>query len=542
MSLEDQFQMSGAEAQELAKSSRESNVLGRTRENSGEESKTRDSERSTTMQFGSNMDAESRTGDIKETGQKSALKIFYNKVLNKENQKFLHELVKQSNITTGQETSNTTNSTTERTTMVTLALRTLQMFDFDNLEMCIVYFIENSVLNYLDDENPMVRKEAMQTCCGLSFPQNSGLRISSGMERIINKLLHKFFVTATTDNEDRIRITMLKYLNPQFDPFISKYENLLMLFNCMQDQSYDIKERTVKILGRLVPHNAAQILPYLRQLLISLISQLEQTNDPKEKEEAVKLIKIFIKYAPDLSQAYSSSILKCLIRKLEGEKATSSFVSVILTGISELAKINSESIKPYLGELFPLILECIKDQSSTIKRKQAIMTLISIIENTGFVVKPYFYFPEILSTISNLVQTEQNYEINQLIFQLIGTLGAVDPYLVKQIKQSSEIHSHDVPELPALLQLDENDAGMKKIRGTNNDQKNKGKQREFLIAPTATAQTTTKLLVPIDELNLSKDNKYPALSIHHLLKVLVDPNLRDHHKVCLDGIKYIVRN
>jgi FKBP12-rapamycin complex-associated protein len=34
---------------------------------------------------------------------------------------------------------------------------------------------------------------------------------------------------------------------------------------------------------------------------------------------------------------------------------------VILTGISELAKINSESIKPYLGELFPLILECIKD-------------------------------------------------------------------------------------------------------------------------------------------------------------------------------------
>jgi hypothetical protein len=98
--------------------------------------------------------------------------------------------------------------------MITLALRTLQMFDFDTMEMCIVYFIENSVIHYLDDENPMVRKEAMQTCCGLAFPQNDKLKISSGMERIINKLLHKFFVTATTDNEDRIRITMLKYLNP----------------------------------------------------------------------------------------------------------------------------------------------------------------------------------------------------------------------------------------------------------------------------------------------------------------------------------------
>lgn len=75
----------------------------------------------------------------------------------------------------------------------------------------------------------------------------------------------------------------------------------------------------------------------------------------------MKLIKIFIKYAPDLSRAYSSAILKCLIKKLDGEKATSSFVSGILTAISEISKINSESIKPYLGELFPLILECIKD-------------------------------------------------------------------------------------------------------------------------------------------------------------------------------------
>ena len=119
--------------------------------------------------------------------------------------------------------------------MVTLALRTLQMFDLNDLAMSTVYFIETSVLNFLDDENPTVRKEAMRTCCGVILPKSNNLRISWSMERIINKLLHKFFVTATTDNEDSIRVTMLKYLNSQFDPFISKYENLLMLFNCMQD-------------------------------------------------------------------------------------------------------------------------------------------------------------------------------------------------------------------------------------------------------------------------------------------------------------------
>jgi serine/threonine-protein kinase mTOR len=82
-----------------------------------------------------------------------------------------------------------------------------------------------------------------------------------------------------------------------------------------------------------------------------------------------------------------------LIKKLDGELATSAFVSAVLEVISEIAKVNSDDIKPYLGDLFPLVIECIKDLSSRDKRQMAIKTLISIIENTGFVVKPYFYFP-----------------------------------------------------------------------------------------------------------------------------------------------------
>ena len=85
MSLEDQFQMSGAEAEELAKSSRESSASGRPRENSGEESKGQSSRE--TMQFGTMIEGDDprKGGDGKESGPKSALKIFYNKVLNKEN-------------------------------------------------------------------------------------------------------------------------------------------------------------------------------------------------------------------------------------------------------------------------------------------------------------------------------------------------------------------------------------------------------------------------------------------------------------------------
>lgn len=107
--------------------------------------------------------------------------------------------------------------------------------------------------------------------------------------------------------------------------------------------------------------------------------------------------------------------------------------------ISEISKINAEAIKPYLGDLFPRILECIKDKTSITKQKDAVRTLISIIENTSFVVKPYFYFPQLLEVIENLVQTEQNADIKKHILRLIGTLGAVDPYLIKQINRSQEL-------------------------------------------------------------------------------------------------------
>jgi hypothetical protein len=74
---------------------------------------------------------------------------------------------------------------------------------------------------------------------------------------------------------------------------------------------------------------------------------------------------MFVKCTPDLAKAYSTSILVCLIKKLEGERTASILVSSILTVISEISKINAEAIKPYLGDLFPLILECIKDLTSS---------------------------------------------------------------------------------------------------------------------------------------------------------------------------------
>lgn len=58
-------------------------------------------------------------------------------------------------------------------------------------------------------------------------------------------------MTAMTDPDINIRVQMLTKINANFDPFIARYESLLMLFNCMKDSNNEIKIKTIKILGRL---------------------------------------------------------------------------------------------------------------------------------------------------------------------------------------------------------------------------------------------------------------------------------------------------
>jgi hypothetical protein len=48
------------------------------------------------------------------------------------------------------------------------------------------------------------------------------------------------------------------------------------------------------------------------------------------------------------------------------------------------------------------------------------------------------------------------------------------------------------------------------------------------------------MLITVEELNLSKDHKYSAMAIYQLMKVLVDPNMRDHHLVTLNGLNFIL--
>lgn len=93
-------------------------------------------------------------------------------------------------------------------------------------------------------------------------------------------MIKKFLVVATTDPELKIWVTMLKHMNKQFDSYFAIKENLLMLFNCMNDSNFTIWDWTLKILGWMIDHNRPLIFPYLRKLLVNYLCILEYKQDP----------------------------------------------------------------------------------------------------------------------------------------------------------------------------------------------------------------------------------------------------------------------
>lgn len=88
-------------------------------------------------------------------------------------------------------------------------------------------------------------------------------------------------------------------------------------------------------------------------------------------------------------------------------------------------------MKKWIDDLFPIILDAIQDSSSHQKREVALWTLGRLVENSGYVVEPYWKYPNLLDILFNLLKSEST-QNSQLIrretIRVLGLIGAVDPY------------------------------------------------------------------------------------------------------------------
>ena len=317
---------------------------------------------------------------------------------------------------------------------IVLALGTLGSFDFSG--HVLNEFVRDVALGYTDDNNPRIRKASALTCCQLFVRDPIVYQTSFHSIRVVSDVLERLLMVAVADNDADIRRTVLIALDTRFDKHLAKPENIRKLFLAINDADFEVREAAIVIVGRLTGVNPAHVFPSLRKLLINLIMAIQSSNDPKNQEDGANLIGQVIENASKLARPYCNNLVDVLLPKAEGKNPAVAATSLMALG--KLATVGGTDLLPHIPRLMPTIVTALQDLSSHRKREAALHTLGQLASNCAYVIKPYEEYPQLLDVMINIIRAEPQGNLRKQTINLLGILGALDPYKYQQIKQGTE--------------------------------------------------------------------------------------------------------
>lgn len=339
--------------------------------------------------------------------------------------------------------------------LIQLALRTLTTFDLKGHEL--LEFTRAAVVPYLEDEDPVTRRDAGVCCCRLmehSFYVfgSSSSKLSPGRvtlprggswrrRHLIEEILEKLLVAAVADPDAGVRKAVLSSLhgNTSLDSFLAQADSLRAIFISLNDEALEVRRLAIWMAGRLSEQNPAYVLPALRCHLVRLLNDLEQSPDSKNREESAQLLGCLIRSCERLVLPYIGPVHKVLLEKLQdgsGGSSNNGVVTEVLVTVGELARVGGCAMRQYLGKLMPLIRDVLLDGAANIKREVAVSTLGQLIQSTGYVVSPYKDYPELLGLLLRLLNGDLAWSTRGEVLKVLGILGALDPHVHKRNQQS----------------------------------------------------------------------------------------------------------
>lgn len=86
-----------------------------------------------------------------------------------------------------------------------------------------------------------------------------------------------------------------------------------MLFIGVNDCCFQVRNQVVSIIGRLSNIHSVIVLPHIRDILVSLIFEVEYSQDETIKTENVQLLQNIIKYCCTLIQSFIDQICRTIV-------------------------------------------------------------------------------------------------------------------------------------------------------------------------------------------------------------------------------------
>lgn len=389
---------------------------------------------------------------------------------------------------------------------ITLALKILAKFDFHS--MFTMQFATYCAENYIESEITDIRLESVKTCCQILLPAiiRNQNKHNPALVDTIQDVIHKLLRTAVRDTDKEVRKAVLESLSPKFDHYLAQVANLECLFLCLNEGEFEIRELAACLIGRLSSLNPGEILPRLRKNLLNYLNGLRYSDGmPNNKEQAAKMLGQLFAHAPVLMRAYTEPVINEFLFQLQDPTNAPNATKSVLEAVGLQAKVSGQDLIPHADKLLVLLLKTIEEPTSEVERDMALWTLGQLIENTGFVIEPYWKYPKLLDILLDLVRKEQAPYVRKKAIRALGLLGAIDPY------------QHQVN----LGQI--------------------GQPNELLSSISDDGTGSQLYEISASELLVSNqyDDFYPAIALSSLIKIMRDKSLTNSYTIAVQAVTFI---
>ncbi|CAN8069739.1 unnamed protein product [Agarophyton chilense] len=335
------------------------------------------------------------------------------------------------------------NAASDRENSPCVALKAIVTYSFTG--MCtsdLTAFTNEFIVGFLQSNSVKVRALAVAaTAKMLETTVSAYLSAERNRERSIrltpevHSIFSQLLSLAVADPSKDVRFIALRSLGKKcFLSYLLQFEMLDTLFTSFHDESAALRRAALSLASRLCHRHPAQVIPALRRHLFYLLTvlRLSGTHFARNRRDATILIYTLTLHAKNLVEPYTRSVMNTLLYCLREAKKRNDYpvIMPIFLTIAEMGGTMSRfNLSPYREELVPLIVSTILQFQSceAAMRKAALRALTGLIQNTGFVIKPYDTHPGLLPGLVQLLTVETDQSVRLEAEILIGSLGAVNP-------------------------------------------------------------------------------------------------------------------
>jgi FKBP12-rapamycin complex-associated protein len=474
------------------------------------------------------------------------------------------------------------NNDAKTTKLLVLSLQTFASFSNSTAQVTLsgkiiplMPFVQDVTARYLLHPSNEVRRAAALACCVLLIPHGSIFASAgscSGL--IIEDVLEALLRAAVSDSSAVVRLCVVRALDTRYDPFLCQTHHLQDLFLVLQDETLATRVAGLQLLGRLASLNPAPILPVLRRFLNDLVVELQCGVDTgRGREEATRLLVVFLRVKP--LQRLIHPVLATLVGALPlTGAAPPRLASASLEALGELAQATGTALQPWVNDIIPHVLNTMKDQSSASKQRTSLRTLGQIAGSTGYVVRLYLDYPNLLSQATDILPATKRapWTLRREVIRTLGIIGALDPdryySVASKARKGGVVGGAYFEELDTRHRPKEgfdSDSGRNTsniettriagISGTSDDSRllhglpkaaldSDEDQPAYLSMYEQYAMVAQPVsnLSPAKRMTPSEEDFYPTVSIQALMRIFRDSTLTVHHGMVIQAIMFIFKS